>query len=68
VIPFSRSRSIESITRSSTFLIGAKRPRLAQQLIDQCRLAVIDVRNDCDITDFIHSKDASSGGRKGTLS
>ena len=49
-------------------LIGAKGPRLAQQLIDQRRLAVIDVRNDGDITDFIHSKDASSGGRKRALS
>jgi hypothetical protein len=29
---------------------------LAQQLIDQRRLAVIDVRNDGDITDFIHSR------------
>ena len=44
-------------------LIGAKRPRLPQQLIDQRRLAVIDVRNDSDITDFIHSREASSGGR-----
>ena len=35
-------------------LIGAKRARLAQQLIDQRGLAVIDVRNDGDITDFIH--------------
>jgi hypothetical protein len=35
-------------------LIGAKRARLAQQLIDQRRLAVIDVRNDSDITDLIH--------------
>jgi hypothetical protein len=35
-------------------LIGAKRARLAQQLIDQGRLAMIDVRNDGDITNFIH--------------
>ena len=35
-------------------LIGAKRARLPQQLIDQRRLAVIDVRNDGDITDLIH--------------
>src|SRR6266566_2110630 len=44
-------------------LIGAKGPRLPQQLIDQRSLAVIDVRNDRDITDFIHSRDVSSGGR-----
>ena len=36
------------------FLIGAKRAGLAQQLIDERRLAVIDVRNDGDITDFVH--------------
>ena len=35
-------------------LIGAKRARLAQQLIDQRRLAVVDVRNDGDVTDLIH--------------
>ncbi len=44
-------------------LIGAKGPRLPQQLIDQRRLAMVDVRNDRDITDFIHSRDVSSGGR-----
>jgi hypothetical protein len=35
-------------------LIGAKRARLAQQLIDQRCLAVIDVRYDGDITNLIH--------------
>jgi hypothetical protein len=35
-------------------LIGAKRARLAQQLIDQRRLAVIDVRYDGNITNLIH--------------
>jgi hypothetical protein len=36
---------------------------LTEQLIDQRRLAVVDVRNDGDVTDLIHSRDASSGGR-----
>ena len=44
------------------FLVGAEGARLTQQLIDQRGLAVIDVRNDGDVTDFIHSKEASSGG------
>src|SRR6266436_4614971 len=37
-------------------LIGAKRARLAQQLIDQRCLAVIDVRYDSNITNFIHRR------------
>src|SRR5437667_956989 len=41
-------------------LIGAKRARLAQQLIDQRCLAVIDVRYDGDITNFIHSIEGDS--------
>src|SRR5213078_1139275 len=49
------------------FLIGAKRPRLAQQLIDQRSLAVIDVRNDGDITDLIHSRDARPGREAWTI-
>jgi hypothetical protein len=36
---------------------------LPQQLIDQRRLAVIDVRNDGDVTNFIHSRNASPGER-----
>src|SRR5205823_5740895 len=44
-------------------LIGAKRARLPQQLIDQRRLAVIDVRNDGDVADFIHLRGALSKGR-----
>jgi hypothetical protein len=40
---------------------------LPQQLIDQRSLAVIDVRNDSDITDFIHSRDAFLGGEAWTI-
>jgi hypothetical protein len=46
-------------------LIGAKRPRLAQQLIDQSSLAMIDVRNDGDITNFIHWGKSLPRGRGG---
>ena len=35
-------------------LIGTERARLAQQLIDQRRLAVINVRNNGNVTDLIH--------------
>ena len=37
-------------------LVGAKRARLSQQLIDEGRLAVIDVRDDRDIADLIHMR------------
>src|SRR5439155_21883531 len=45
-------------------LIGAKRARLPQQLIDQRRLAVIDVRNDGDVADFIHERRSSEGEKR----
>jgi hypothetical protein len=40
---------------------------LAQQLIDQGRLAMIDVRNDSDITNFIHWGNLSRAGERLTL-
>ena len=50
-------------------LIGAKRSRLAQQLIDQRGLAVIDVRNDGDVTNLIHCIEGilSRAGERGIL-
>ena len=33
-------------------LIISKRARLAEHLVDEGRLAVVDVRNDSDVTDF----------------
>ena len=42
-------------------LVGAEGAGLAQQLIDQRGLAVIDVRNDGDVTDFIHGRFPSFG-------
>jgi len=38
---------------------------LSQQLINERRLAVIDVRNDGNITDFIHGRLAFRGGKRG---
>ena len=49
------------------FLIGAERPGLPQQLIYQRGLAVINVRNDAEVTDLIHGgralQSSSSGSR-----
>ncbi len=50
VMPRSRSRSLESITRSATLLVVAEGVRLAQQAIDQGGLAVVDMGDDGDIT------------------
>src|SRR5713101_5960748 len=44
------------------FLIRPKSPRLTQELIHECGLAVIDVRNDGDVTDIFHG--ACSGARR----
>ena len=38
-------------------LVGAESSGLTQQLIDKRGLAVIDVRNNGDVTNFIHSRD-----------
>jgi hypothetical protein len=43
---------------------GPKRARLAQQLIDQRRLTVIDVGNDGDITNLIHWGNLSAERQK----
>ena len=40
------------------FLVGAKRAGLPQQLIDQRGLAVVDVRDDGDVTDLIHERES----------
>ena len=48
-MPFSRSRSIESITRSVDVLVGAEGAGLPQHRVDQRRLAVVDVRHDGDV-------------------
>ena len=62
-MPFSRSRSIESMTRSSTCLIGPEGARLPQQLIHERGLPVVDVSDDGDIADMFHSKKGREYGR-----
>ena len=54
VMPRSRSSGLESITRSCDDLIVAERAGLAEHLVDERRLAVVDVRDDGDVTD-LHS-------------
>ena len=46
VMPRSRSRSFESITRSATCWFSRKTLRLSQEPVDQRCLAVVDVRDD----------------------
>ena len=50
-MPFSRSRSPESITRSATLLrlVGREGPGLAQHRVDERGLAVVDVGDDRDV-------------------
>ena len=48
-MPRSRSRSLESITRSCTCSWAAKVPDWLQQLVDQGGLAVVDVGDNGDV-------------------
>ena len=50
-MPRSRSRSLLSMTRSSTCWLSRK-DRIAQQDVDERRLAVVDVGDDGDIAQF----------------
>ena len=57
VMPRSRSRSFESITRSVSDLVGAERPRLAEHVVDERRLAVVDVGDDGDVAKAVGARD-----------
>ena len=52
-MPFSRSRSIESITRSRDVLVLAERAGLPEHRVDQRRLPMVDVRDDRDVAQVI---------------
>ena len=58
-MPFSRSRSIESITRSVQRLVRGERAGLAEHLVDQRRLAVVDVSDDGDVADVVCVRSAA---------
>ena len=48
-MPFSRSRSLESITRSLTVSLERNAPRLLQQGVDERGLSVVDVCDDREV-------------------
>ena len=50
-MPFSRSRSPESMTRSTTAWLDAEGAGLAEHRVDEGGLAVVDVRDDGDIAE-----------------
>ena len=53
-MPFSRSRSLESIILSSRCSrVGGERTRLLQHGVDQSGLAMVDVSDDGDVTDVV---------------
>ena len=51
VMPFSRSRSIESMTRSVISARAWNAPRLPQHGVDEGGLAVVDVGDDGDVAE-----------------
>ena len=63
VMPFSRSRSLESITRSTTRLVGAEGAGLAEHRVDERGLAVVDVGDDGDVAQVV--ADGGGGGGLG---
>ena len=63
-MPRSRSRSLESMRALGHLLVGAEGAALAQQLVDQRGLAVVDMRDDRDVAD-IHGRGNLSGFRRG---
>ena len=60
-MPFSRSRSPESITRSTRAWFAAERAGLAEHRVDERGLAVVDVGDDRDVAEVV----ADGGGRSG---
>ena len=52
-MPFSRSRSPESMTRSTTRLVLAERAGLAEHRVDERGLAVVDVGDDGDVAEVV---------------
>ena len=52
-MPFSRSRSIESMTRVGDVLVGAEGAGLPEHGVDERRLAVVDVGDDRDVAEVL---------------
>ena len=53
VIPFSRSRSVESMHAFDEVLVGAEGARLPEHRVDERRLAVVDVRDDREVAQVV---------------
>ena len=62
VMPFSRSRSFESITRSMT-LVRAEDARLAEHEVDEGGLAVVDVGHDGHVPNLLTIDHGERGAR-----
>ena len=60
VIPFSRSRSVESITRSATSWFSRTSPP-PEHPVDERGLPVVDMRHDGDVAEIV----AEGGARLG---
>src|SRR5207244_3201320 len=50
------------------FLIGAERTGLPEQGVDECRFAVVDVRDDRDVSQIVAARTGWSAGRHATHS
>ena len=59
-MPRSRSRSLESMTRSIDLLVGAEDAALVQHGVDQRGLAVVDVGDDGDVADVVAARRSRS--------
>ncbi len=60
VMPFSRSRSVESSTRSADVLVLTERARLPEHGVDEGRLAVVDMGDDRDVAKVVAAKESHS--------
>ncbi len=60
-MPFSRSRSIESMTRSDDLLVGPEGPGLAEHGVDESGLAVVDVGDDRDVAERLLTRQCARG-------
>ena len=69
-MPFSRSRSIESMHALGNVLVGAEGARLPEHRVDQRGLAVVDVGDDGDVAQVLAGDDGhdSSGWWRRTCS
>ena len=63
-MPFSRSRSIESMHALVDVLVLAERAGLPEHRVDERRLAVVDVRDDRDVAEVVALSEGFSAWRE----